>query len=93
MPVRNALGKLAGILMEMEEERHVQEFIDRGVTVEMIKEIDADNSGEVDKLEFLCYMLVSGNSRKGKPCRLAINLLVCTARRPRWTSAHRRTWT
>ena len=48
--------------MEMEEERHVQEFIDRGVTVEMIKEIDADNSGEVDKLEFLCYMLVGGHS-------------------------------
>jgi hypothetical protein len=44
--------------MEIEEERHVQEFIDRGVTVEMIKEIDADNSGEVDKAEFLCYMLV-----------------------------------
>ena len=60
--VRNALGKLASILMEMEEERHVQEFIDRGVTVEMIKEIDADNSGEVDKLEFLCYMLVGGHS-------------------------------
>jgi hypothetical protein len=57
-----ALGKFASILMEIEEERHVEEFINRGVTVDMIKQIDIDNSGEVDKAEFLCYMLVMRNT-------------------------------
>jgi hypothetical protein len=48
--------------MEIEEERHVENFIKRGVTVDMIKQIDIDNSGEVDKAEFLCYMLVMLNT-------------------------------
>ena len=39
--------------MEIEEERHVTEFVGRGVSEGMINEIDKDGEGSVDKWEFM----------------------------------------
>ena len=51
-------ARLARIVMNAEVERAVVRFISRGVSVEMIREIDADGSGSVERHEFLAYMLV-----------------------------------
>eukprot|EP00966_Prymnesium_polylepis_P141979 3278786-Prymnesium_polylepis.1 len=42
----------------MEAERARDAFIARGVSEGMVREMDADNSGSIDKGEFLKYMLV-----------------------------------
>jgi hypothetical protein len=54
----SSLGRFAKVWMEIEEERHVSEFVGRGVSVGMIGEIDKDGEGSVDKWEFMSYMLV-----------------------------------
>jgi len=53
-----ALGKFAEVWARIEQEKQIKKFIEQGVTMEVIKEIDEDNSGEVDRAEFLSYMLV-----------------------------------
>ena len=54
-----SLGQLSAVIMDYETERAVKAFIARGVSPELIRDIDADGSGSVDKLEFLTHMLLS----------------------------------
>merc|ERR1719345_718228 len=37
----------------------IEKFCSRGVTADLISEIDEDGSGDVDRFEFLTYMLVN----------------------------------
>jgi len=53
-----ALGKFAEVWARIEQEKQIKKFIEQGVTMDVIKAIDEDNSGEVDRAEFLSYMLV-----------------------------------
>eukprot|EP00937_MAST-01D_sp_MAST-1D-sp2_P000116 g116.t1 len=54
----SSLGEFAKVWMEAEEEKHMQNFITRGVSEAMIMEIDDSGEGSVDKWEFMSYMLV-----------------------------------
>jgi potassium channel subfamily K len=55
------LGRFLQLWVEMEDERKVQAFIEKGVTRQTIKEIDGDGDAQVDRAEFLQYMLVNMN--------------------------------
>jgi len=54
-----SLSKFGTIIMEVEAERAINEFVTRGVSEAMIEEMDEDKSGSVDKAEFLRYMLIT----------------------------------
>lgn len=70
-----ALGKFAKVFMNIEQEKQMAGFVDTGVTMKMIAEMDQptvryedgervvvqEADGEVDRIEFLEYMLVSLN--------------------------------
>ena len=56
-----SLGQFAAIAMQAEEKRQIKRLVKRGVTEAMIEEMDVTGDGEVDKMEFLCFMLVSGS--------------------------------
>ena len=45
----HALGRCASIIMEVEQERAVARFVARGVSVELIRDIDQDGDGSVDR--------------------------------------------
>jgi len=51
-------ARLVRVVMEVEVERAVAAFVEKGVSAEMIAEIDVDGGGSVDRNEFLEYMLV-----------------------------------
>lgn len=62
-----ALGSIATVIMDMEQERAIAAFVARGVSAEMIMEMDADKNGSVDKVEFLEHMLVNtGKVERGE---------------------------
>lgn len=84
-----ALQKIAAIFMEVEQEKKLEAFVQRGVTTAMITEMDQDvyatgkdgkrvllqkATGEVDKLEFLEYMLVSLNKCTKRDIRLLLKM-------------------
>jgi hypothetical protein len=48
--------------MQKEEKRQLKRMLNKGVTVAMIRDMDVTGDGDVDKMEFLCYMLVSAVS-------------------------------
>jgi potassium channel subfamily K len=54
-----ALGQFARVVMVQAEKRELERVIKRGVTTRMINEMDITKDGDVDRMEFLCYMLVS----------------------------------
>ena len=54
-----SLSKFSSIVMEVEAERALNEFVNRGVSMAMIEEMDVDGSGSVDRAEFLRYMLIT----------------------------------
>ena len=39
-------------------DKRTQAFVDRGVTPQMIQDIDKDGNGSVNKFEFVTYMLI-----------------------------------
>jgi hypothetical protein len=51
-------ARLARVVMDVEVERSVAEFVARGVTVDLLRELDRDRSGAVERHEFLAEMLV-----------------------------------
>ena len=51
-------ARLARLVMDVEVERSVAEFVARGVTVDLLRELDRDRSGAVERHEFLAEMLV-----------------------------------
>ena len=62
----SSLGEVVSVWMEIEDERHVADFLRRGVSVATIEAIDVDGDGEVDRAEFLAYMLVKmGKCQRG----------------------------
>jgi len=52
-------AQLVFLVLKMETIKRISHFIANGVTPEMIKEMDADGRGYVDKFEFVTYMLVA----------------------------------
>ena len=54
-----ALSKFGSIIMEIEAELHADAFVARGVSEGMIRDMDADASGAIDRCEFVTYMLVA----------------------------------
>uniref|UniRef100_A0A7S3B5W2 EF-hand domain-containing protein n=1 Tax=Haptolina ericina TaxID=156174 RepID=A0A7S3B5W2_9EUKA len=64
-----ALGRFGSMIMEMEAEQKADEFVKRGVSEGMVREMDIDESGSIDRSEFLQYMLV----RMGKCTQDDIN--------------------
>jgi len=66
-----ALGKFTEVWARVEQEKQIKKFIEMGVTMQVIQAIDEDKSGEVDRAEFLSYMLV----HMGKVDPFDINLI------------------
>ena len=58
-PQAAAFETRAQVIMDYETERAIAAFVARGVSVELIGEIDANGDGTVDRLEFLVHMLRS----------------------------------
>jgi len=56
-----ALGKIAEVVRLIEEDRQMDHFVEHGVTKTLIREMDDDNNGSVDRNEFLLHMLVKLN--------------------------------
>ena len=54
-----SLGHLSAMIMEYETERAVAAFVARGVSAELISEMDCDGNGKVDRFEFVTHMLLS----------------------------------
>ena len=54
-----ALSNFGTIIIDIEAANAVKAFVARGVSEEMIDEMDEDGSGAIDRCEFLRYMLVS----------------------------------
>ncbi len=52
------LGNIASIVAELKLKRRMQRLVKQGITSDMIKSMDKDGSGDVDRLEFLSHMLV-----------------------------------
>jgi len=57
--VANGFGTLVEVIGVIGKIHRIEKFCSRGVTPELIEEIDEDGSGEVDRYEFLTYMLVN----------------------------------
>ena len=53
-------GALVKAQVDAEVARQVEAFVSRGVSEQLIEEIDADGNGRVDRAEFLKYMLIRG---------------------------------
>jgi len=59
MVVANGFGTLVEVIGIVGKIQRIEKFCSRGVTKELILEIDEDGSGEIDRFEFLTYMLVN----------------------------------
>ena len=57
--VANGFGTLVEVIGIVGKIHRIEKFCSRGVTADLIAEIDEDKSGDVDKFEFLTYMLVN----------------------------------
>ena len=57
--VANGFGTLVEVIGVVGKIHRIEKFCSRGVTADLIAEIDDDKSGDVDKFEFLTYMLVN----------------------------------
>jgi len=53
-----AVLKFAEVWARIERQRSIDRFVKQGVTLEVIEAMDDDKSGEVERAEFLAYMLV-----------------------------------
>ncbi len=54
-----SLGKLGSLGAEIERARDVDAFVARGISLAMLEEMDTDHSGDVDRGEFLKYVLLA----------------------------------
>jgi hypothetical protein len=54
-----ALGKVVTVITTYGKIKRIAQFVNQGVTAELVNEIDQDKSGEVDRFEFCSYMLVN----------------------------------
>jgi Ca2+-binding EF-hand superfamily protein len=52
------LGNIVSIVAELLVHYRMDTLVKRGVTMEMIEEMDVDGSGEIERIEFLQTMLV-----------------------------------
>ena len=57
--VANGFGTLVEVIGIVGKIHRIEKFCSRGVTADLIVEIDEDGSGDVDRFEFLTYMLVN----------------------------------
>merc|ERR1712194_880258 len=57
--VAYGLGKLVEVMCNIGKVRRIEKFCARGVTNELIAEIDESGDGAVSRLEFASYMLVA----------------------------------
>jgi len=57
--VANGFGTLVEVIGIVGKIHRIEKFCSRGVTADLISEIDEDGSGDVDRFEFLTYMLVN----------------------------------
>ena len=57
--VAYGLGKLVEVLCNIGKVRRIERFCARGVTTDLIAEIDVGGDGAVSRLEFASYMLVA----------------------------------
>jgi len=64
-----AVGRFATVLARVEQQKQIDEFIQKGVTAEVIEALDADGSGDIDRAEFLEYMLVQAGVCKQSDVR------------------------
>jgi len=53
-----AVSKFAKVAHRRHQQRWVKQFEEQGVTMDMIRTIDRDNSGTIDRHEFLSYILL-----------------------------------
>lgn len=53
-----AVSKFAKVSRRRHQQRWVKQFEEQGVTMDMIRTIDRDNSGTIDRHEFLSYLLL-----------------------------------
>lgn len=67
-----ALGRIAAVFTEIEEDLQLLRFVQYGLTRKMIREMDHNNSGAVSREEFVLQMLVKLN----RVCRSDIDEIV-----------------
>lgn len=53
------LGRVAGVYLERKHRKAEERFLQHSLTLTDIETMDSDHSGDVDKAEFLSYMLVT----------------------------------
>ena len=52
-----SFGKLVALILDWSSDHQVHTFVEGGVTDSLIKELDADESGSIERYEFVAYML------------------------------------
>jgi Ca2+-binding EF-hand superfamily protein len=53
------LARIASVYMKRANQKAKQRFLSRSLTLSDLKTMDIDNNGQVDKTEFITYMLVA----------------------------------
>jgi len=72
--VANGFGTLVEVIGIVGKIHRIEKFCSRGVTSELIDEIDENGSGGVDKFEFLTYMLVNMGKLEGEDVEQVMEL-------------------
>lgn len=72
--VANGFGTLVEVIGIVGKIHRIEKFCSRGVTSELIAEIDDNGSGDVDKFEFLTYMLVNMGKLEGEDVEQVMEL-------------------
>jgi len=65
---------LVSLVQQSENVKRVRAFVARGVTPEMIAEVDKDGNGSVDRFEFVTYLLVGQGKLNGDDISHALAL-------------------
>jgi len=72
-----AVGRFTAVLVRVEQQKQIDEFVQKGITTEVIEALDADGSGYIDKAEFLEYMLVQVGAAKRSDIRKFSAMFSC----------------
>jgi potassium channel subfamily K len=64
-------GRVTTIFIQMEQDAQIDQFMAQGVNEQMIREIDIDKSGSIDRHEFMRYMLEKMGEVMG-PCHSGV---------------------
>lgn len=70
----SAAAALVALLLQYDTTRRLSSFVRRGVTYSMIKQIDKDGDGTIDKFEFVSFLLVGQGKLQPEDVSFAVAL-------------------